>query len=294
MRKLRAAIIGCGKVGSFHANAFINLDSIKFAAAYDNDMVRAKSYEKQYGIKAYDSVEKMVANERIDIVSICTPHPLHAKPAIEALRAGAHILVEKPLASNLADCDLIINEAKKQGSLVGTVCQRRFYAPCMRVKKAIDEGKLGTPVLGMLTMLGWRDEAYYSSDPWRGSWEHEGGGVLVNQATHQIDLLQWYLGPVDSLYGAWANFNHPYIEVEDTAVAVLRFKSGALATIVASNSQNPALYGKVHIFGSNGAAAGVQTDGGAMFIAGMSKIEEPPLNDLWTVKGEEDMLEIWK
>jgi predicted dehydrogenase len=116
----------------------------------------------------------------------------------------------------------------------------------------------------------------------------------VNQAPHQLDLLQWYMGEIEELFGFWANLNHPYIEVDDTAVAVLRFKNGALGNIVVSNSQNPALYGKVHVHGSNGASIGVQTDGGAMFIAGMSNITEPPLNDLWTVPGEEDRLKKWK
>ena len=96
------------------------------------------------------------------------------------------------------------------------------------------------------------------------------------------------------MYGVWKNLNHPYIEVEDTAVAVVKFKNGGVGNIVVSNSQNPALYGKVHIFGENGAAAGVQTDGGAMFIAGMSSITEPPVNDLWTVPGEAEMLDAWK
>jgi predicted dehydrogenase len=143
-------------------------------------------------------------------------------------------------------------------------------------------------------MLGWRDAAYYRSDPWRGSWEGEGGGVLVNQAPHQLDLLLWYMGEVEEMFGYQANLNHPMIEVEDTAVAVVRFKSGGFGNIVVSNSQNPALYGKVTVHGSNGASVGVQTDGGAMFIAGMSNITEPPVNDLWTVPGEEDRLAQWR
>jgi predicted dehydrogenase len=174
------------------------------------------------------------------------------------------------------------------------VSQRRFYAPCARVKKAIEDGKLGRPILGSVAMYGWRDEAYYRSDPWRGSWQGEGGGVLVNQAPHQLDLLHWFMGPIEELFGFWANLNHPYIEVEDTAVAVLRFKNGALGNIVVSNSQNPALYGRVYVHGSNGASIGVQTDGGAMFIAGMSNITEPPINDLWTVPGEGALLKKWQ
>lgn len=139
-------------------------------------------------------------------------------------------------------------------------------------------------------MLGWRNEAYYRSDPWRGKWIEEWGGVLVNQAPHQLDILQWFMGPIDSLFGFWENLNHPYIEVEDTAAAAIRFKNGGLGNIVVSNSQHPALYGKVHVHGSNGASVGVQTDGGSMFIAGMSGMLEPPYNNLWTIPGEEQFL----
>jgi len=294
MGKIKAAIIGCGKVGHLHAKAFANMDNAELIAVCDRDFNRAKEYSKQYGVLAFESIEKMIKDAGVEAVVICTPHPLHKENSLAALNAGTHVLVEKPLASTLRDCDDILEKAAEKELIVGTVSQRRFYIPCMRIRNAIDDGKLGKPVLGTVTMLGWRDEAYYKSDPWRGSWKHEGGGVLVNQAPHQLDLLLWYMGEIDTLYGAWANLNHPYIEVEDTALALIRFKSGALGSIVVSNSQNPALYGKVHVFGSNGAAAGVQTDGGAMFIAGMSSITEPPVNDLWTVPGEEDMLDKWK
>jgi len=228
------------------------------------------------------------------MITVATPHPAHVDAATKAARAGLHVLVEKPLAAALADCDAILSAARAGGGSLGMICQRRFFEPCQRIRRAIDEGKLGRPMLGTVTMLGWRDAAYYRSDPWRGSWQGEGGGVLVNQAPHQLDLLLWYMGEIDEMFGYQANLNHPTIEVEDTAVAVIRFKSGALGNIVVSNSQNPALYGKVTVHGSNGASVGVQTDGGAMFIAGMSNITEPPLNDLWTVPGEEDRLAQWR
>ena len=123
--------------------------------------------------------------------------------------------------------------------------------------------------------------------------KHEGGGVLVNQAPHQLDVLQWFMGEIDEVYGRWANLNHSYIEVEDTAVAIVKFKGGGLGNIIVSNSQKPGIYGKIQIHGSNGASVGVQPEGGAMFVAGMSSIAEPPVNDLWTVPGEEDKLEAW-
>lgn len=294
MKTLKTAIIGCGKVGDFHAKAFHNLPESDFVAVFDTSLERAKAFADRYQVKAYDNLEKMITECGVEAVSICTPHPLHANPAVEALRLGANILVEKPLAASLADTDLILSAAQKADRTVGTVCQRRFYRPCMRMKQAIDDGKIGKPIIGTVTMLGWRDEAYYKSDPWRGSWKGEGGGVLVNQAPHQLDLLMWYMGDIDEVYGQWSNLNHPYIEVEDTAVAIIKFKNGGIGNILVSNSQNPALYGKVHIHGDNGASIGVQTDGGAMFIAGMSTITEPPYNDMWTVPGEESMLETWK
>jgi UDP-N-acetyl-2-amino-2-deoxyglucuronate dehydrogenase len=227
-------------------------------------------------------------------VVVATPHPAHASVTTSALRAGAHAIVEKPLASSLEDCDAMIGAARASGRTLAMISQRRLYTPALRVRRAIDDGKIGRPILGTVTMLGWRDETYYRSDPWRGSWDGEGGGVLVNQAPHQIDLLQWYLGEVDELYGAWANLNHPYIEVEDTSIAVIRFKGGALGNVVVSNSQNPGIFGRVWVHGSNGATVGVQTDGGSMFIAGMTTVTEPPVNDVWKVPGEEEMLACWQ
>jgi predicted dehydrogenase len=294
MEKVKTAIVGCGKVGHLHAKALKIVLESDFVAACGRDLARTEAFSSVYNVKAYCDVEEMIAREGIQALAICTPHPLHALHAVKAANAGVHVIIEKPLASTLADCDAILNAAKEHGVKVGMISQRRFYAPCLRVKKAIEDGKLCRPILGSIVMYGWRDEAYYRSDPWRGSWQGEGGGVLVNQAPHQLDLLHWYMGEVDELSGYWANLNHPYIEVEDTAVAVLRFKSGALGNILVSNSQNPALYGRVYVHGSNGASVGVQPDGGAMFIAGMSGIAEPPINDLWTIKGEEELLKKWQ
>ena len=158
------------------------------------------------------------------------------------------------------------------------------------MKAAIDAGKIGMPVLGVFQMYSWRDPSYYQSDSWRGRWDAEGGGVLVNQSPHQLDLLRWFMGDVAEVSGVWANLNHPEVEVDDTAVATLRFKNGGLGSIVTSLSQKPGLYTKVHVHGANGSSVGVETDRGATFIAGVSTIAEPPLNDLWAIPGEEDWL----
>ena len=138
--------------------------------------------------------------------------------------------------------------------------------------------------------MGWRDEDYYRMDAWRGCWSTEGGGVLLTQTPHQLDLFQWFMGPIAEVFGYWDNFNHPYIEVEDTAIAVVRFQNGGMGTILVSNAQKPGFYGKIHVHGSNGASVGVQTDGGSPFVAGVTEVVEPPINDIWTIPGEEHLL----
>jgi len=293
MDKLKTAVIGCGKVAHTHAEALASIPESEFAAVCGRDAAKARAFAEQYRVRPYTSVEEMVG-AGVRAVAVATPHPAHAAVTVPALRAGAHAIVEKPLASSLADCDAMVDAARTSGRTLAMISQRRLYEPVLRVRRAIDAGKTGRPVLGTATLLGWRSEEYYRSDPWRGSWDGEGGGVLVNQAPHQIDLLQWFMGDVDELYGAWANLNHPCIEVEDTSIALIRFKSGALGNIVVSNSQNPGIFGKVWVHGSNGATVGVQTDGGSMFISGMTTALEPPVNDVWKVPGEEERLARWQ
>lgn len=293
MQKIKTGIVGCGKVAHLHAAALANLAESEFTAVYSRSQSKADEFGGQYSVKGYSDLEAFMRDSGVQAILLCTPHPFHVDPTVMAAKYGVHVLIEKPLASSLEHCDTMIKTMKDANLKLGMISQRRWYAPVRRVKDAIESGKIGTPVLGTVTLLGWRDKEYYDSDPWRGSWKDEGGGVLVNQSPHQLDILQWYMGDIDEVFGFWANLNHEYIEVEDTAVALIRFKNGALGNIVVSNSQNPALYGNVHVHGSNGASIGVKTDGGAMFIAGRSKVEEPPINDVWTVSGEVEMLDQW-
>ncbi len=294
MEPLKVGIIGLGKVAHLHAKAVLHEPLTQLAAVCSRNTDTVDTFANEYGARGYTDFDAFINESGIEALCICTPHPAHVHSAVAAAEAGIHLLIEKPLASSLQDCDAILDAAAKSGVKVAMVSQRRFYEPCQRVRRAIDEGKIGAPALGTATILGWRDEPYYKSDPWRGSWEQEGGGVLVNQAPHQLDLLLWYMGEIEELFGYWDNLNHPYIEVEDTAMAVIRFKNGGMANVLVSNSFNPAIHGKVQILGTNGALVSVQTDGGQMFIPGMAAIEEPPLNDLWTVPGETDQLESWE
>jgi UDP-N-acetyl-2-amino-2-deoxyglucuronate dehydrogenase len=290
MKPMPAALIGCGKVGGLHAAALSSLPECNLVAVCDSSLERSEQFAAKYGARAFQDVSKMLRQSGAEAVSICTPHPLHAEPAILAAEAGLHVMVEKPMAATLSDCDAMIGAARKSGVTLSVISQRRFYESVQRMKAAIDGGKIGQPVLGLFLMFSWRDQAYYQSDPWRGKWATEGGGVLVNQSPHQLDLLRWFMGDIEEISGRWANLNHPYMEVDDTAVATIKFRSGGLGSIVTSLSQKPGLFTKVHIHGSNGASIGVETDRGATFIAGVSKISEPPLNDIWTIPGEEHLL----
>ena len=278
MDRVRTALVGCGKVGQIHAQALAALPESEFVAVCDVDLQRATSFATRFGVKPYSDVARMLDECGVQALCIATPHPLHAEPAIAAARAGVHVLVEKPLAASLSDCDAMLAAARASGTKLGVISQRRWYEPVQRMKAAIDAGKIGRPVLGVFMMYSWRDPSYYQSDPWRGRWDTEGGGVLVNQSPHMIDLLQWLMDDeVAEVSGYWANLNHPSVAVEDSAVAILRFRNGGLGSIVASLSQKPGIYTKVHIHGSNGASVGVETDRGATFIAGVSTISEPPL-----------------
>lgn len=280
---MKVAIIGCGKVAHLHAAALGKIPDASLVAVIDADPARARYFAALYDTHAIDDLAAAAA----DVAVICTPHPQHAPATIAAMDAGLHVLVEKPLASTVADCDAMIDAARRNRVQLGVVSQRRWFEPVRRMKDAIDAGKLGRPILGAVTMYSWRDEAYYRSDPWRGRWDTEGGGVLINQSPHHIDLLLWLMdSPVEEVTGRWANFAHPYVEVEDTAVAILRFRSGALATISVSLCQNPGIHTKIHVHGSNGASVGAQTDTGATFIAGMTTAVQPPFNDLWSIPGE--------
>jgi predicted dehydrogenase len=291
MTRLRTALVGCGKVAGIHAEALTGSSLSKLVAVCDRDRLRAEQFAAKYGGAPFTDLAALLEHAHPDAVVVCTPHPLHAEATVAAAEAGAHVLVEKPMAANIEDCDRMIEATRKSGVLLGVVSQRRFYEPVRRMKAAIDAGKIGKPILGVFQMYSWRDDAYYQSDPWRGTWSGEGGGVLVNQSPHQLDILQWLMGPIDEISGYWGTLNHPSIEVDDTAVAALRFRSGALGSITASVSQKPGIYTKVHIHGSNGASVGVETDHGATFVAGVSGgVPDPPLNDLWTIPGEENLL----
>lgn len=291
--RLRTAIVGCGKVAGTHALAYQTLPKSQLVAVCDVAAERAHALADKFQVSAYTDLAEMLKQEKVDVLSICTQHTQHPAAVEIAAMAGVHVISEKPLAVDLASCDRAIAAARTAGVKLGVISQRRWYEPVLRMKDAIDAGKLGKPVLAIVTMLGWREPAYYLSDPWRGTWAGEGGGVVVSQAPHYLDLLSWFMGPAVELHGYWDTYNHPGIEVDDTVIASVRFKNGGMGSIVLSNSQRPGLWGKIHIHGSSGASIGAETDSGSPFISGVTEKMDPPFNDIWTIPGEEKNLEAW-
>lgn len=193
-RIFNISIAGCGKVAHLHAKAIMDIPNARLSGVWSRTPKSASDFASRYSTKAYSSVHEMVTKSKTDLVIVCTPHPFHKDAAIEASRAGANVLVEKPLASTLQDSDEIINSSRENGVRLGVISQRRWYSPVKRVKEAVDKGKIGKPVLATVSLLGWRDKEYYDSDGWRGTWDMEGGGVLVNQSPHQLDILLWFMG----------------------------------------------------------------------------------------------------
>jgi predicted dehydrogenase len=196
----------------------------------------------------------MLSNPELDIVTICTPSGAHLEPGIAAARAGKHVLVEKPLEITPKRCDQLISECDKRGVYLGTIFPSRFHRSAVLLKGAVEQDRFGAISVADAIVKWYRTQQYYDSGKWRGTWELDGGGALMNQAIHSVDLLVWLMGPVRSVQAMTALRAHERIEVEDTAVATLEFASGALGTIVATTAAYPGSLKRIEICGSAGTA----------------------------------------
>ncbi|GAA1196137.1 Gfo/Idh/MocA family protein [Prauserella alba] len=253
---LRAAVIGCGNVAANHAAAYAELPDVELVGCADVDPERAAAFAGRYG--AAPARPDEILDSELDLVSVCTPHPTHEAVVTAAASRGLHILCEKPIATDLAAAGRMVRACDDAGVTLGVLFQRRFWPAAQRIRRAVDDGTLGRPVLGDVAVLLHRDSTYYNADPWRGTWATDGGGVLMTQAVHQLDLLQWYMGDPVEVSAAHATFAHgDAIEVEDTAVATVRFAGGGLATVSASTALTPGLGCRVRVTGATGATAGL-------------------------------------
>ncbi len=229
MKRVSIGIIGCGAVAHFHAQSVLAAENASLAGFADTNVKSAEAFAKEYGSVAFPSVEAMLASEAVDAVCICTPSGFHKNTALAALGAGKHILVEKPLAVTVEDCDLVIAQAKKKGLVAGVISQFRFTAAVQFVKRLLSEEKLGKIITAELLMKYNRSQEYYDSSDWRGTWALD-GGAMMNQGIHGVDMLLYLVGPAVSASGYMATLNHK-IEAEDTAVGAVQFACGALGVI---------------------------------------------------------------
>ncbi len=242
-------IIGCGAVANLHAEAIKKSKGILLGAA-DARADAAVSFCARHGIVAFENAAELLASPEIDAVCICTPSGTHAAMALAAINAGKHVLVEKPLAMNFADCTAVIRAAKAMGVKAGVVSQLRFAKTTETVKSLVENGGLGRVVTADITMKYHRSPEYYASSPWRGTRDMD-GGALMNQGIHGIDLLLHIMGPVKRVFGLARTLAHG-IEAEDTAVAVVEFECGALGTVQGTTSVAPGYPRYLEISGTKG------------------------------------------
>jgi predicted dehydrogenase len=247
-------IVGCGMIATFHARAIADTRGAKLVACFDSIAPSADRLAKATGCRAYRRLDDMLADPQVDVVTIATPSGAHLEPAVAAARAGKHVVVEKPLEITLKRCDQIINECAKHGVKLATIFPSRFHSSSIEIKRAIDADRFGQLTLGDAYVKWFRTQQYYDSGAWRGTWELDGGGALMNQAVHSVDLLAWFMGPVVEITAQTDTLAHERIAVEDVAVANLRFDSGALGVIEATTAAYPGYLKRIEIHGSAGSA----------------------------------------
>jgi predicted dehydrogenase len=252
-KKLRFGVIGCGVIGRIHAEAITSLPDAQLVAVADSIPEQAQKLAEKFHVKPYSDFQEMLAHEELDVVDICTPSGQHGEEACQVMRSGRHVIVEKPMEIRRAAIEEMLRVQQETGVKLAVISQHRFDPVTGQVHDLVEEQAFGRLVLGNAIIPWWRSQAYYDSGAWRGTWELDGGGVLMNQSIHSIDLLQWLMGPVRSVFAYTDTLVHR-METEDVGVAVLRFANGALGTIAATTGAYPGVSTRIEIYGDKGSA----------------------------------------
>jgi predicted dehydrogenase len=256
------AIVGCGMIARFHALALAEVPDARLVALVSRNRSNADKLNESLGLRCdvYADLHPVLARRDVDIVIVTTPSGAHLEPAIAAAGAGKHVVVEKPLEITLERCDRIIEACRQSHVQLCTIFPSRFHDANRALKAAVDAGRFGRLTLGETTCKWWRPQSYYDEGGWKGTRALDGGGALMNQAIHNVDLLLWMMGPATHVTGFTATLAHERIEVEDTAVACLRFANGALGVIQATTSVFPGLPKTIAVHGDRGTAVIEQED----------------------------------
>ena len=245
------AIMGCGMIAGIHVAAINAIPGAILTGVHDVVEERCIAFAKKHNCRAYPTQQALLEDSRVDIVCICTPSGLHASAAVAAANAGKHVIVEKPMAINLADADAVIEAGRLNGVQICVISQLRFSPAVDALRHALHSGALGKMVLGNLHMKYHRSAEYYKSGVWRGTWEMDGGGALMNQGIHGVDLLCYICGPVTTVTARAKTLVHS-IEVEDTVCAILEFENGALGILEATTAMKPGYNRQLEVCGSEG------------------------------------------
>jgi len=253
-KQIGFGIAGAGTISHVHATAIQSLENARLVGVYSLSKNKAEAFSLKHNCQVFATLEEMAGSPDIDIVCICTPSGAHLEPAIRCIEAGKHCIIEKPLEITMKRCDLIIEAAEKAGVKTAVIFPSRFYDDAIQLKKAITDQRFGDLVLGDAYVKWSRSAEYYQSSPYRGTWQFDGGGALMNQGIHSVDLLQWYMGPVESVQSVSGNIRHKTIEVEDTIVSTIKFASGALGTMVCSTAVFPGALKRIELMGTKGTA----------------------------------------
>jgi len=248
----KAAVVGVGGIGPHHCKCYQSTKEIRLAAVVDIVPERAEKAGKQFGVPYFTDVTKVLRSKDIDFIDVCVPSGLHGDIIIKAVRAGKHVISEKPQDVTPQRCDRIIKAVRESGRTYGGIFQHRFADDSQRLKAAIDAGRLGRITLAICSTPWWRTQEYYDSGDWRGTWKLDGGGALMNQGVHAIDLLMYLCGPVKTVFARTALLAHERIEVEDVAVATVEFQGGALGVIHGTTAAFPGSAVRHELLGTKG------------------------------------------
>jgi predicted dehydrogenase len=264
-KEIGFGIVGGGLIGKVHAEAIHAIPGARVVAVYGRNEAKANDLAAKYEAVGYSDYAQFLAHPGLDVVNVCSPSGLHLEHGRTAAEAGKHVLVEKPIEINLARADALIEACDKAGVKLGVIFQSRFLPMVQKMKAAIEAGKLGSLILGDAYVKWYRAPEYYA-DSWHGTMALDGGGALINQAIHTIDLLRWMMGPVESAFAMKKALRYPHIEGEDTLVGTLQFANGALGAVVATTSVKPGFKRRLEISGANGT---IILDGDAISVWGI-------------------------
>ncbi len=250
-RKIGFGIIGAGAIAGTHAAAIREIDGAELLAVFNGNRERLAVAEATFKVKGYSDLDGFLNHPELDVVCICTSSGAHMEPAIAAAKKGKHVLVEKPIEITLGRADQLIQVCREEGVKLGVIFQNRFSPGYVELKKAVQDGLLGKLLMGNAHINWFREASYYSSSNWKGTLKGDGGGALINQGIHTIDLLLDIMGEVSSVFGQIKTVLYP-IEGEDLAAAIVNFKSGALGNITGGTSLYPGYPERLEIYGSEG------------------------------------------